>query len=1554
MNQFTRICNFLLAFLITTTMVVGQNDELILPSKKKVTERSVLSEALSAGLAPAGHPYVCTPVKNGLKLPSDIAYADNAYSGTGTLPVGPIHFVLNDPSSAVSISSYTGIDFISGGTWKDGVWYGATYSSTGSQFITINTVTGARTTIGPMGVIVTDLAYDWTTGIMFAMTYSSASSKSYLYTVDISTGATTQVGSCGSVLLMGLACDGSGVLYTVSLSTDQLLTVNKTNGATTIVGPIGFNANYAQNIEFDNSDNTLYYAAYHTDDGGQLRTIDRTTGATTLIGSFPGGMEVTGFAIPNQAFNSLDHDVRINSIVSPVSGPFLSSTEPLTVTLQNVGWSPESNFPVSYRVNGLPPVTEIFTQTLTPDESATYSFSNTVDLSSHGTLYNMVVYTGLCSDQDHNNDTLSATIQNTNGIYCTAVSDTCEEYISNVNLLTLNNASNCSPGGYSDYSGMSVPMTIGQNVTISVTIGSSFSGDQLGIWIDWDHNFAFSSNELIMVTGGPSIFTSNFTVPGYAYPGDVRMRIRLSYGTIPDPCGTTQYGETEDYTISINGAQILDDIGVVELVSPVSGIGLPINAQVKARIINAGLITHSNIPISYIFNNGAPVNEVVTGLLAAGDTLTFTFSGTVNVSATGVHHIKVYTSLATDQVPANDTISGIVECYSGGTLIYDNGPLMNSPGTGYGGADESVLQGNLGMTTFGFGHAISSGYRVAEEFTIPEQDTWTITSISFYAYQTGSGITSTINNVNFRIWNGEPGTGSLIFGDNTTNRLSSSLFSGIYRISDGNYGNSNRPVMVDKCNIPALTLGSGTYWIDWQTGGTGSSGPWIPPITINGQTTTGNAIQFNGTTWGVLTDGGLITPQGLPFRLYGYTTSGNMDLGVTEIISPVTGPFLSSNELVTIKVKNFGSLAVSSIPVSYRLNNGPGITETINSLLLPNESITYTFFHTLDLSALGTYYLTVFSGLDNDMHHQNDTMNKTVAHMSVLYSINESFEEDFPPGGWTQISPIGGTGWNQQLVGTTPIPNWGGGVVTPTPDGQGGTKMAFVTYTDGGANANDQWLVTPYVHLSSGYKLMFWTRKFGNFADTLLVKISVSDPSIPSFTNTLISLGWTSSTADTGWVYHTYNLDSFAGQNLYFAFQEKVSDNTDFGAAIFLDLVKVGFPAISGCSGLQGVLSYNNSLSTPLTNTTVFLKQSNEIVSQVVTDSTGFYEFSGLNSGNYQLTGTSTKSWNGVNANDALKVIQHFAGMFYLTGLRKTAANVDASGSANAADALMIARRFVGMITSFPAGDWLFSTDTVQLTGDTTITHDFQGLCFGDVDGSNVPQAKLEPSVSLKAEGQLYAENIGLVEIPVYINKPAEVASASLVFTLDPALSEVQNVEFSQEGNLVYHQVGNELRMAWYSLIPMQLESGDRLLSLFVKTDPSLINNGIEEQTFLFLENESQLTDNLAISLDDIQLEYPALFIGDGNFYLGQNQPNPFNHQTVIPFILPVEGRVCLKVMDLLGREVLTLVDEDRHAGSYQVEIPGNILGKGLYTYRLELRGERFYGCLVKKMVCRE
>jgi hypothetical protein len=73
------------------------------------------------------------------------------------------------------------------------------------------------------------------------------------------------------------------------------------------------------------------------------------------------------------------------------------------------------------------------------------------------------------------------------------------------------------------------------------------------------------------------------------------------------------------------------------------------------------------------------------------------------------------------------------------------------------------------------------------------------------------------------------------------------------------------------------------------------------------------------------------------------------------------------------------------------------------------------------------------------------------------------------------------------------------------------------------------------------------------------------------------------------------------------------------------------------------------------------------------------------------------------------------------------------------------------------------------------------------------------------------------------------------------------------------------------------------------------------------------------------------------SYELAQNYPNPFNPSTIINYQIPENGMVTLKIYDILGKEVKTLVNEQKTAGRYEVNFNASDLASGVYIYKLQV-----------------
>ncbi len=135
--------------------------------------------------------------------------------------------------------------------------------------------------------------------------------------------------------------------------------------------------------------------------------------------------------------------------------------------------------------------------------------------------------------------------------YCSA-SGGGESYITDVKLGTINNTGT-GDDGYTNYTNLSTQLTIASSNTINLHFPTYFSGDSVGGWIDWNHDGDFDdANEKVFSALVNGFYKSaTISVPYDAHLDFTTMRIREQHFGELEPCGTSSYGEVEDYSIDV-------------------------------------------------------------------------------------------------------------------------------------------------------------------------------------------------------------------------------------------------------------------------------------------------------------------------------------------------------------------------------------------------------------------------------------------------------------------------------------------------------------------------------------------------------------------------------------------------------------------------------------------------------------------------------------------------------------------------------------------------------------------------------------------------------------------------------------------------------------------------------------------------------------------------------------------------------------------------------------------------------------------------------------------
>jgi len=417
-----------------------------------------------------------------------------------------------------------------------------------------------------------------------------------------------------------------------------------------------------------------------------------------------GSVREEGFAFDNILIQEAPStDAAMAEIVRPTTGCALGSTDSVEVRINNPGSSPISNFGVSYVLNAGIPVNETFTGTINPGDTVNYVFTASVNLSTLGN-YSLQAYTSLIGDANALNDTLNYNFNNIpvvntfpynqgfetgNGgwvsggtanswqlgtpagaIINTAAAGT-QAWVTNLTGVYNDNEVSYVESPCFDFSSVSLPRIIfslwldnesGYDGTIlESSIDGGLSWQKVGAIndpINWYNDLTFtmgveSSNSDCWSGASPFTPSPGWVVAEHALTGlGGQPSVKLRFLHVTDGSFTDEgFGFDE---ILIQDAPSTD-AAVSLITSPVGGCGLGTADSVRINIVNNGSNQLDTVPVNYTVNFTGLVNDTSFTTIMPGDTLSFTFNTTVNLSTPGNYFIDAFSTLQGDFDSSNDT-----------------------------------------------------------------------------------------------------------------------------------------------------------------------------------------------------------------------------------------------------------------------------------------------------------------------------------------------------------------------------------------------------------------------------------------------------------------------------------------------------------------------------------------------------------------------------------------------------------------------------------------------------------------------------------------------------------------------------------------------------------------------------------------------------------------------------------------------------------------------------------------------------------------------------------
>ena len=364
------------------------------------------------------------------------------------------------------------------------------------------------------------------------------------------------------------------------------------------------------------------------------------------------------------------------------------------------------------------------------------------------------------------------------------------------------------------------------------------------------------------------------------------------------------------------------------------------------------------------------------------------------------------------------------------------------------------------------------------------------------------------------------------------------------------------------------------------------------------------------------------------------------------------------------------------------------------------------------------------------------------------------------------------------------------------------------------------------------------------------------------------------------------------------------------------------------------------------------------------TDNAGHYMFENLTGGNYLLTPSYGANDPGTSVSDIIKIRRHLAQLERFTsGYQLIAGDVNCDCTVSISDVIKI-RRYLAVLDTLPCGNWAFvdssygvdtanwcpvPSDIVTALAGNQSDSSFVGVRKGDVNNT---WASPVFAVARQRELNSAAGRVSLslgdvvdpgdhIVVPVTLGRAAPAAGVELHLKYDPRYLAFAGLTTEAMEDATLNHDGSSVHLVWENLDqPINL-SADRVVA------------GVE---FEMLTPPDEFTEVEITSAEIVDEEgtpfaltcrnshvFAADGIDDGvlpgDYWLGQNSPNPFNPVTEISFRLPAATSVILEIYNTLGQKIASLIDATLESGEHRVKWDASEFSSGVYFYRLEAHG---------------